>query len=250
MTKILLSGAAVAMALSAFSTPAFATIDPIYGGTYPQLDQTCDELMKPDSASGFVTYAIVDTAGATVTYGTKTFGATTTTGIGPATTTIGNYNGAHVNGQSVNIHAYGDTVTSYAGGASTSTPWSRLKTTSTPVTCHVHKSTPGNGNDSLHGNDYTVAPPGLQTDQFTSLAVTTDTGTDTGTIQGPWIDLNATTYHGEMVICISPTRNPGQWRGANGYPVGGLGAPMLACSKAWHDALLGGQSPSVSVPNP
>lgn len=242
MTKFRAASAlTIAASLIFIPAPGFAAIDPIYG-TDPELDQACSDLQKPSDESGYTSYAI-DIVNGTPSSVTVDDGPTVTVGIGAVSTVFGNYNGAHVNGQSVNIHAYGDKVTSYAGGATETTPTKTTTTVTRSAGCHVHKLTEGNDQDPLH-EGYNVAPAGLQTDEPVSATTTTVTyGTRTTTIPGPWIDLANTVYGGQFVICISPGRNPGAWRGQNGY-VNQIDGK--SCSRAWYDTL--GSTPSVSVP--
>lgn len=239
----LVRSAAMATTLLAMPTPSFAAIDLTYGGAYPALDQQCEDQLNPNDNSNFTTYAIV-TGTPSVISSTVDTGPTTYVGIGSATVTQ-SYRDAHVNGKSVNIHAYGDHITTYADAAGT-TPTLTTVTTTVTAGCHVHKPTNGNSpSDTLH-EDY-IAPNGLQGLTATSTTTTTTPGTRSSTYGGPWIDPNATVYGGEFVICISPSSttvkgNPGVWRGQNGY-VSQLGRP---CSTAWHDSL--GTSVSVSLP--
>lgn len=242
--KLLAGTATIAASLLTVPTPAFAAIDLVYGGAYPALDQACNDQLNPNDNSDFTTYAIVSGA-PSVSSSTVDTGPTVYVGIGPSSTTL-TYRDAHVNGKSVNIHAYGDRVVTYAGGAAGTTPTLTTVVTTINAGCHVHKPTNGNSpSDTLH-NDF-IAPPGLQS--LTASSTSTDyiTGTRSSSLQGPWIDLNASSYGGEFVICISPSSTtvkgvPGVWKGQNGY-TNQLGR---VCSTTWHDQL--GTSVSVSLP--
>ncbi|MEO6580364.1 MAG: hypothetical protein ABIN83_04355, partial [Sphingomicrobium sp.] len=142
----IIRSAAMATTLLAMPTPSFAAIDTL--GTNPVLDQQCDDQLNPNDNSGFTTYAIV-TGVPSVTSSTVDTGPTTYVGIGAATVTQ-TYRDAHVNGKSVNIHAYGDRVTTYADAAGT-TPTLTTVTTTVTAGCHVHKPTNGNSpSDTLH----------------------------------------------------------------------------------------------------
>jgi hypothetical protein len=234
----MISTAAVAAALLAMPAPGFAAVDTIFG-TNPVLDNLCNDQLNPNDNSDFTTYAIV-TGTPVITSVTVDNGPTTYAGIGPSTTVL-TYRNAHVNGQSVNIHAYGDRVTSHVGGATATTPTKTTVTTTVNAGCHVHKPTNGNSpSDTLH-QDY-MSPPGLQLNPVSSSSTDITYGTRSETLAGPWIDPNATAYNIEFVICISPTKNPGVWRGQNGY-ISQLGR---TCSTAWHDSL--GLSVSNSLP--
>lgn len=227
-------------ALLALPTPSLAAIDLVYG-TNPELDAQCNELQRPGDASGYTTFAYnVQSSSSSETVDS---GPTVSTGIGTATYTR-TYRDAHVNGQSVNIHAFGDRIATYANGHTETTPTTTTTTTTLSASCHVHKL--ANDEASDHDSDhegYNVPPPGLQTVEPVSTSSSTQTfGTRTETFAGPWVDPNNTVYNEEFVICISPTRNPGVWRSQNGYN-GQLG---WACSTAWYNTL--GSTPSVSVP--
>lgn len=228
-------------ALLALPTPSFAAIDLVYG-TNPELDALCNALQRPSDASGYTTFAT--NIQSTSSSSTVDSGPTVSTGIGTATYTR-TYRNAHVNGQSVNIHAYGDRIATYANGHTETTPTTTTTITTLTGSCHVHKLSSGGAED--HDGDhegYNVPPPGLQTTEPVGTAGTTTItyGTRTETFAGPWVDPNATTYNDEFVICISPTRNPGVWRSQNGY-TNQLGQ---VCSTAWYNTL--GSTPSVSVP--
>ncbi len=233
------SGLAVYIALSASS--AFAAVDTFYG-TDPELDQQCSDLQKPADNSGYTSFAdniqVTGTSSSTVD-----LGVVSTVGIGTPTTTFTNFRDAHVNGQSVNIHAYGDKTVSYPGGALVTYQTQTTTVETRSAQCHVHKPTSGGTQDDDPGHPgYQIAPNGLQTDEPVSATTTTVTlGTRTETIPGPWIDPNASAIGGQVVICISPGRVPGNWRNQNGY-TGNLGT----CSRAWYDTL--GSTPSVSLP--
>jgi hypothetical protein len=92
-------------------------------------------------------------------------------------------------------------------------------TTAFTFDCETFKP---NANENGQG-DY---PNGLQFSSQTTSVPNEDTITGTG----------------DILICISPLKNPGVWRNANGYN-GELGA----CSTALYTA-SGGNTPSVSVP--
>jgi hypothetical protein len=240
MKKFSLYSATILAALT-MSTGAHAAVDGIYG-IDPVLDQQCSDLQRPSDNSGYTSFAenIQVTNDSSETIDT---GILSTVGIGPATTTFTNFYGAHVNGQSVNIHAYGDKTVTYAGGALVTYSTQTTRTVTRSGKCHVHKVTEGQTQDDDPGHPgYQIAPRGLQTDEpVSATTVTVTTGTRTVTIPGPWIDPNASVIGGQVVICISPGRNPGAWRNQNGY-MGNLGT----CSRAWYDML--GSTPSVSVP--
>jgi len=214
---------------------AYAAVDPSFG-----LDQACSDLQKPADSSGFTSLAIdIQTVG-TPTVVTELLGLISVVGIGPATTTFANFTDAHVNGQSVNIHAFADKTVVYAGGALETYQTKVTTTTTRQGTCHVHKPTNGNPDDPLH-EGYDIAPPGQQTTQpVTATSTEVTFSTTTVEIPGPWTDPNGSGNE-QVVICISPGRNPGAWRAQNGYD-GSLGT----CSRSWYDTL--GSTPSVSVP--
>jgi len=244
MTKFRTIGIfATAAALIAVPAPSFAEVDPIYGGADPELDQKCSELQKPDGNSGFVSFADNVQTGQPVVVVTQT-GPAVSAGIGPATVgAITNYRDAHVNGQSVNIHAYGDRETVYAGGHSETTPILTTTTVTRSSTCHVHKTTEGANQEEIHPG-YQIAPSGLQTDGTVSVeTVTAVPGVQVVNFPGPWTDPAASIVGGQFVICNSPGKNPGAWRGQNGYTnqIGGK-----TCSTTWYTSL--GSTPSVSVP--
>ena len=173
---------AITASLASFSTPTFAAVDMQYGGQYPELDLLCDDLLQANDNSGFVTYATDGSSSSSTVV--EDIGPTTSTGIGPASTVISNYNNAHVNGQSVNIHAFGDRVTTYAGGHTETTPTKTTVTTTLTASCHVHKPTSGAGNDPLH-EGFSVAPPGLQVGPVSSSSEVVTYGTRTETFPGP-----------------------------------------------------------------
>lgn len=232
---------AAIVAVLASSTSAFAAVDTIYG-TDPELDQACDDLLNPSDKSGYTTFAIdiSNTSDSTVT---EDIGGPTYAGIGTPTTSWVFINGsAHVNGQSVNIFANGNSTVTYPLGATATYQTKTTHTITRSGTCHVHKPTEGNDNDGLHPG-YTTAPPGLQpTDPVTATEETVTYGTRTVNIPGPWVDPNASVTGGQVVICISPGKVPGTWRGQNGY-TNQLGR---TCSTTWYNEL--GSTPSVSVP--
>jgi hypothetical protein len=241
MKRFTVACATIAIAAAALPGTAFAAVDTVYG-TDPVLDQKCDELLQANDNSGFTTYAvdIHDISSSSVS---EDVGPPTITGIGTPTSVFSNFHGAHVNGQSVNIFAYGDYVVTYAAGALATYQTKITTTTTRQGTCHVHKPTPGADNDPLHPG-FGVAPPGQQiTTPVTATTVTETYGTRTETIPGPWVDPNASSTGGEVVICNSPGRNPGTWRGQNGYTNQIDGR---TCSTTWYNEL--GSTPSVSVP--
>ncbi len=217
---------------------AHAGVDPIYG-TDPVLDQACSDLQKPADSSGFVSFAdnIQPTGSNSVT---ETLGLISVTGSGTPQTTWSGFNNAHVNGQSVNIHAYGTVSVVYP--ASIETYETKVTTTTTrSSTCHVHKLDAGAPQDSPHPG-YSIAPSGLQTTQAVTATDTVVTyGTTDVTVTGPWTDPNASSTGDQVVICISPGKKPGNWRNQNGYD-----DSLGICSRAWYDTL--GSTPSVSLP--
>jgi hypothetical protein len=240
-TKILTATAIVVAQLAplALPAPAFAAVDPIFGED-PELDQKCSDLQRPADSSGFTSLAIdIQTVG-TPTVVTENLGLISVVGNGPATTTYANFRNARVNGQSVNIHADADLTVVYMGG-SIETYQTRITTTTTRQgSCHVHKPTNGTSDDPLH-DGYDIAPPGLQTSEpVTATTVEVTYGTTTVLNPAPYVDPDAS-GSGQVVICISPGRNPGAWRAQNGYD-----GSIKPCSRAWYDEL--GSTPSVSVP--
>lgn len=241
---LIIRSIAMATTLLTMPTPGFAAIDVL--GTNPVLDQQCNDQLNPSDNSDFTTYAVI-VGSPDVSSSTVDTGPTIYVGIGLATSVLGNYRQAHVNGKSVNIHAYGDRVVTYAAGANGMTPTLTTVTTTTNASCHVHKPTPGNSpTDTLH--DGFIAPPGLQDLVASSTTSEMTPGTRSSSIPGPWIDLANSVYGGEFVICISPSTtlvkgNPGAWRGQNGYVSQIDGR---TCTTAWHDSL--GSSVSVSLP--
>jgi len=242
--KVLMTIALCGSTLSPImATSAIAAIDPIYGNLDSELDEACDALLNPADNSGFVTFAWEINSHTSPT-STVDDGIISTVGIGTPTQTIGNYTDAHVNGQSVNIHAYGDKVTTYPGRLVTY----RTKITTVTTTtgkCHVHKETKGANQEDIHPG-YMIAPGGLQGEDEVSRTSTEITyGTRTETISGSWVDPNTSEYGAEFVICISPSKPPpkGTWRGQNGY-TNQLGQ---VCSTAWHDS-LGLSQPTASLP--
>lgn len=224
--------------------PSLAAVDTNFG-TNPDADAACDVAMNPDDKSDFTTYAI-SVSGGTTSSVTTDNGPTVTAGVGTPTTTVSNYDRAHQNGQSVNIHAYADRLVTYASALAT-TPTKTVTTTTYDVGCHTHKpfQNGGNDNDEHQLGGETVrynAPRGLESHTTTIQSEVTTYGSRTATVAGPWIDPTTSQYGVQMVICISPTKNPGTWRGANGY-LSQLGRP---CSTSWFNEL--GSTPSVSVP--
>jgi hypothetical protein len=245
----------LAVATSLSGTIAFATDDPILAaepdfaasvsvppitGDDPGLDAQCAALLNPSTSSGFTSIA-VDVVEAVTSSVTVDLGLVSTVGIGPVTSVWSGFRGAHVNGQSVNIHAYGDYKVSYAGGAVQTYNTQTTTVYTKSGNCHTHKPTNGNTSDTLHPG-YQIAPAGLQGGVVTSTRTVVTTGTRTVNIPGPWIDPNSSLQGAQVVICISPGRVPGNWRNQNGYN-GSLGT----CSRAWYDTL--GSTPSVSLPN-
>lgn len=242
MKKSLLSAVAAVALLS--PALAHAAVDPIYGGADPDLDQACSDIQKPNDASGFMSFAENFTSNSTSV--TEDTGIVSDVGVGPSIFTIGNYRNAHVNGQSVNIHAYGDMITTYLGGHTVTYSTKTTTTTVKSASCHVHKETNGNQNDTPHPG-YQIAPQGLQTtDPVTKTSIEVTTGTRQQTVTGPWVDPNASSFGKEFVICISPSKPPpkGTWRGQNGYvsQIGGR-----TCSTVWHNE-LGTSQPTASLP--
>lgn len=231
--------AIVLAAGAAFPSLAFAAVDPFYGSD-TDLDQACSDIQKPSDNSGFVSFAdnIQITGTSTLT---EKLGLISTVGIGTPVSTYSGFVGAHVNGKSVNIHAYAKLSVVYAQGALETYQTKVTTTTTRSSTCHVHKQDAGAQTDTPHPG-YSIAPTGLQTAATVSAtSVEITYGTTTEVIPGPWTDPNAGGNNEEVVICISPGRNPGNWRAQNGYD-GSLGT----CSRAWYDTL--GATPSVSVP--
>ena len=153
MKKSLLSAVAAFALLS--PALAHAAVDPVYGGEDPDLDQACSDIQKPDDNSGFVSYAEnITSSSSSVTVDT---GIVSDVGIGPSIFTIGNYRNAHVNGQSVNIHAYGDKVTTYLGGH-TVTYSTKTTTTTThakpkPQNLHMPRSRSRQGHPRARTGD-------------------------------------------------------------------------------------------------
>lgn len=226
-----------AAALVAFPSTVMAQVV----GDDPALDAQCVTLLKPNANSGFTTLAInVDSQ--VISIVTQDTGIISTVGIGTPVLSYTGFQNARVNGKSVNIHADATFTSVYPGGALVTYATKITTTTEHSGECHVHKQVngTGTGDDVLHPG-YQVAPPGLQNDarvSYTTMEMTT--GTRTATIPGPWTDPNGGGTS-QVVICISPGRNPGAWRNQNGY-TGSLGT----CSRAWYDSL--GSTPSVSVP--
>ncbi len=239
MHRVAAHAAIILIASGTFSGVAHAGVDPIYG-TDPVLDQACSDLQKPSDSSGFVSFAdnIQNTGSSSVT---ENLGLISVAGSGTPQSTWSGFNNAHVNGQSVNIHAYGNLTVVYP--ASVETYETKTTTTTTrSSSCHVHKLDAGAPQDSPHPG-YSIAPTGLQTTDTVSATETTVTyGTNSVIVPGPWTDPNASTSGDQVVICISPGKKPGNWREQNGYD-GSLGT----CSRAWYDTL--GSTPSVSLPS-
>ena len=67
MRKTITAVSALALILSTTASPAFAVVDPTFGGTYPALDAECDLLLNPGENSGFTTFALVDASDRTAT---------------------------------------------------------------------------------------------------------------------------------------------------------------------------------------
>lgn len=239
--KLWAGAASVAVVAAAIApTSAMAQIDPVFGNTTEpgiSLDQECLLLLKPSAASDFVTFAEDLASSVSVEVISRTL--VSVEGIGQFVDTA-EFSGARVNGQSVNIHADRTTTRTYEASRETYEE-TVLTTTTTSAGCHVHKPTEGNQNDPDHPG-YQIAPNGLQTDERVSVTTTEQsTRTVSVDVQGPWVDPNFSGTS-QVVICISPTRNPGTWRSQNGY-TNQLGR---TCSTAWYNEL--GSTPSVSVP--
>ena len=241
MRKTITAVSALALILSTTASPAFAVVDPTFGGTYPALDAECDLLLNPGENSGFTTFALVDASdpGTSVVTTTETVdtGVISTVGVGTPTTTGTQWLGAHVNGQSPNIWATGGLTVTYPGSKVTYATLTTVTTTVTAV-CHVHKPTEGTtqDDDPLHPG-YKIAPPGQQKDYVTQTTTTTTTGTREEIINEPWVDPVATTFRKNILICISPGTSTGPkggtWRTQHGYVNGSLGAGST-CSTTWY----------------
>ena len=267
MKKTILAVSAATLAISSLAAPLSAqdageetfsllaaaaneepsTIDPMYG-TNPDLDKACADALNANGHSGFRTFAenVTTMVGSPVTVDD---GPTTTTGIGMVVFTMTGYRDAHVNGQSVNIHAFADLTATYPDGALESTPTKTTVTTTLTGRCHVHKATNGAMQEAIHPG-FQIAPPGQQVDDDVTATTTMTTfGTRTNPIPGPFVDPTQTRMGSEFVICISPSAIikkgvPGVWRGQNGY-VSQLGR---SCSTAWYNELNPAGTPSASLP--
>ena len=267
MKKTISAVSAAALALSSLAAPVTAqeageesfsllaaaaneepsTVDETYGMN-PDLDQACADLLNANGNSGFRTFAenVTTTVGDPVTVDD---GPTVTTGIGMVVFTMNGYRDAHVNGQSVNIHAFADLIATYPDGALETTPTKTTVTTTRSGSCHVHKPTNGNNQETIHPG-FQIAPPGQQVDDpVTTTSTVTTFSTRTNTIPGPFVDPTQSRIGSEFVICISPSTTtkkgvPGVWRGQNGY-VSQLGR---TCSTAWYSELNPAGTPSVSLP--
>jgi hypothetical protein len=247
---------AVSAACLAFATasPAFADMpefvgppeEAVYDDPYPDLSAICAAEQKPNVASGFRSVAINVLENQTVTsdpYDDPDLTHRTTTGNGTPTR-IRTFDTAHVNGQSVNIHAYLAEIDRYAT-STTSIPRFYDVTTATTFDCHIHKAVPGKGtgDDLLPGHEgFNLSPFGLKTGLSVLTGGTQTFSTTPRTIAGPSPFDVTVRAREEVVICISPTKNPGTWRNANNY-AGELGA----CSRTWHDS-LGLSQPTASIP--
>jgi hypothetical protein len=241
MRRLATAVSAFALIVTTSASPAFAVIDPTFGGTYPDLDAECDLLLNPGENSGFTTFALVhpSDSGTSVLVTTETVdtGVISTVGVGTPTTTGTAWLGAHVNGQSPNIWATGGLTVTYSAKKVT---YSTQTTTTTTVTakCHVHKPTEGTtqDDDPLHPG-YKIAPPGHNNDYVDSVTTSVTTGTREEIIEGPWVDPDATTFQKNILICISPGTSTGPkggtWRTSHGYVNGSLGAGST-CSTTWY----------------
>jgi len=220
---------------AAAPAPADEFVDP-----YPELSAMCAEIQKPNTNSGFSSVAINVLEGQTSTSEVDDPNGIATT-VGNGTPTIAKtFENAHVNGKSVNIHADITEIATFAT-STTTIPTLVTTTVSTSFDCHVHKMVNGmgTGDDAFHPG-FNEAPQGLQR----GLSVETSSSTLPGSRQepGPSPFVVMLMDGEEGVICISPTKNPGTWRNANGYK-GNLGT----CSRAWHDS-LGLSQPTASIP--
>jgi hypothetical protein len=248
MKKMLFAASTAALALSGFATPAYAAIDPTYGGESPDLDAACNALLNPDDSSKFTTYAYdVDERTDVV----RTLDSSVTTPEGMATTTLGDFKRAHVNGQSVNIHADRDVTVTYLDGTKTVKTFKVVTTKVATGTCHVHKTNVGTPNPDSLGHEGYISPGGLNGGPPSQDAPVDLSGepvttfeTETTFDDTDFVDLNASGTK-EFVICISPSQPPpkGTWKGQNGY-ISQLGR---TCSTIWHDE-LGSSQPTASLP--
>lgn len=245
----------VAMCATALSpmTPAFAQDEmfttmaapspPAFVDPYPELSEICADAQKPNVKSGFSSVAInVDEGARRQTTVDDPNGTPSTVGNGtPVIEKL--FARAHVNGQSVNIHA---DITEKATYASSTTTIPTIVTTITETTfdCHVHKAVNGNGTgDDEEHSGFNLSPNGLQ--RGLSVETSRSTAPSIRTTPGP-APFVVFFRDGEAgVICISPSKPTpkGTWRGQNGY-TNQLGRE---CSTAWHNE-LGSSQPTASLP--
>ena len=236
-----------AFSLVALPAPVLAEVDMDFAFLGPEADGACDAALNPNENSGFKTYALSVSSNSTSVTSDDPSQLTTTSGYGIATTTFANFVGAHQNGQSVNIHAYGDRTVVYAQTLIT-VPRKTVTTTTYTASCHTHKPFQNGGNDNdvhqLGGVDVKYnSPNGLQiSHQGTYQTIETAPAAPRTVIsEDDFVDPVASQNHVEVVICISPGKVPGSWRYANNYN-GNLGN----CPTLWTQ--IHASTPSVSVP--
>jgi hypothetical protein len=242
MKKTIFAVSAAALAISSLvSVPVFADDGDEYGmnpmppsvgdpGDTPQ--DVCDAKL-PNDNSGFTATPINVTV---VAAGEDPPVRTSTTPFqilpvgNPVFSSFANHRNLHVNGQSPNIHAFADAnVTTYPGGSDRYFHTTVTKHFAYQFGCKVFKIV---GPDK---NPKEVVPPGLQSSGNLTAPDPALDQTAPGPDQfdhdpTPFVSMVGATNI-EVVVCISPGNNKGQWRAQNNY------GNSPACSRALYDSV-------------
>jgi hypothetical protein len=215
MKRALLAATAALLTNAIMTTPAFADVDltPVnLTDATPQ--DVCDEALKPDENSGFMTEPTVTNDTGWVDDGAPVRGANVGDPVPTGTPTAGPivFNGTYFrNGGSPNVWGGGN-ATLHFPNSTQEFETSQHQTDTITVSCRVWKF---EGPD----NDILVQPPGLQTTGNTSVSEQDVPGPDGfDTNNGP-IDVEGADV--TTLICISPNNvtktKPGTWTTKHGF---------------------------------
>lgn len=220
MKTIKLAVASVLLSTSFISGPAFAGLDddiplpPINGELGDSPQDICDEQLKPNENSGFLTEPLNEVTGDWEDDGAPIRGDNVGDPVPTGTPVASNVilsNSYFRNGGSPNVWALAQATLTYPNSTQEyETTQHQLRTTS--FDCHVWKYVGGD-------NQNLVEPPGLQSTGNTTVEERTIDGPNGfDTNNGP-ITLVGQTVH--ALICISPNNvtkgKPGTWTGKNGF---------------------------------
>jgi hypothetical protein len=234
MKRALLAATAITFSSFMSATPAFASVPPMHDTTGLTPQEVCDEQLRPNYQSGFMTEPTNEQGGGFVPVGDPY--PTTSAGDpeGWGTPTYSNVlvgAGYHRHGGSPNVWAESQATATYP---QTRQLFNFEQATQQVITfdCDVWKEVP-------QGRE--ILPPGLQSygNSTTEDGDPVSAGTDYVITNVPFV---VTDVAVSALICISPGPKGGSWRGKHGFDAEDCPAASLA---AGEDFIPSGNIPQI-----